>query len=491
MNTDRTQTRGRPRTIGYERCDRCGRDSNKTAAIWPDGRICGICFYNATHTYGTCPGCNTNRMLPGRNDDGAPICVTCAGIRNDFTCAHCGEERARFRKGICARCAVTHDLTTLLHPPGTPPTAAAQLIDILAAADRPESIYTWMRNPAVQTLLTQLGNRELTLDHPSLDTANPGRHVEHLRAILVDNGLLPYRDPAIARFERWIDTKLETIDPSTRRPVERFAKWHHLRHIRKIAIDGISSQAAVHNAKQEITEALKFVLWLTSERHHTLRTCSQADINLWLATGPTTRSVIRTFIVFASKERLSPALTVPHRQGRTSRNITHEERLTWITRCLDEEPSTLPVRAAALLLLLYAQPLIRVATLPLTAIDDDGQAMHVRFDTIRVYVPDPFASILREHLTNRAPARTRTIDTNPWLFPGGRAGEHITHSYLMNRIRNLGINLLGTRNRTLNDLVMAMPAPVVADTLGYSYQVTTLHAAQTGVTFAKYAGDNH
>lgn len=59
--------RGRPRSTGAVRCDRCGRRVSKTRVTWPDGRICGTCFAQATRTHGSCDECGQQRLLPGRD----------------------------------------------------------------------------------------------------------------------------------------------------------------------------------------------------------------------------------------------------------------------------------------------------------------------------------------------------------------------------------------------------------------------------------------
>ena len=108
--------RGRPRRAGSLQCDRCQRQCNKIAVHWPDGAICGICFYDATHSHGRCPGCGVDRMLPGRDPMGAPACVECTGIRQRFTCATCatcGQERPRFRTSTCIECALRNDISVL------------------------------------------------------------------------------------------------------------------------------------------------------------------------------------------------------------------------------------------------------------------------------------------------------------------------------------------------------------------------------------------
>ncbi|ORB34421.1 hypothetical protein BST40_25560 [Mycobacterium persicum] len=57
----------------------------------------------------------------------------------------------------------------------------------------------------------------------------------------------------------------------------------------------------------------------------------------------------------------------------------------------------------------------------------------------------------------------------------------------MQRLRQLGINLLGSRNGALRELVTAIPPAVVAEMLGYSDQVTQRHAAEAGNTWMQYA----
>jgi hypothetical protein len=54
------------------------------------------------------------------------------------------------------------------------------------------------------------------------------------------------------------------------------------------------------------------------------------------------------------------------------------------------------------------------------------------------------------------------------------------------RLRALGVNLLGSRNTALQELVSEIPTPLVAEMLGYSDQVTQKHAAEAGTTWSRY-----
>jgi len=75
----------------------------------------------------------------------------------------------------------------------------------------------------------------------------------------------------------------------------------------------------------------------------------------------------------------------------------------------------------------------------------------------------------------------------PWLFPGYRAGKHLDPQSIMQRLRKLGINLLGARNAAIQNLVAEVPPPLVAELLGYSYQVTHRHAELAAQPWSNYA----
>jgi len=141
--------------------------------------------------------------------------------------------------------------------------------------------------------------------------------------------------------------------------LERFATWHHLERIRRRAHHGDDVHGATHTAKQEITEVGRFLSWL-ADRHQTIADCAQADLEEWLINGPSTRTAIRTFIVWAGNNRISRKLTVARRTARSAPTLSHEDRIRLLRTCLTGAPDTISYRVAAVLLLLYAQPPMRL-----------------------------------------------------------------------------------------------------------------------------------
>jgi DNA-directed RNA polymerase specialized sigma24 family protein len=487
----RSTRRGRPPvTTGHYECSRCQRKANKLRVEWPGDQLCHSCFYTAMRTHGICPNCGHDGVLPGRlnRTDPRSVCLTCAGIPNDYTCRTCGHEGEIYRRGECARCALRDDLCTiLLHHPADP-AAMETLLEVLCGVERPESILTWKRNIQVLELLGGITSGAIPLTHYGL-AAGPGRHIEHLRSMLTHHDLLPSRDEHLAAFELWLAAKLDAIDsPAVRGSVEQFATWHHLRRLRSESKPGQSTDGPKRAAKQEITETIKFLTWLEQTHDRTASTCSQHDVDDYLAWGPTTRHLVRTFFVWAKRSKINTTVTIEHRQAKTTPTITQDQRLAWLKELLTGDSESLPYRIAGILLLLYAQPLTKIASLQATAVTRVGGETRIALGKEPTPVPEPFASQLHHHIYNRPNQRTTGgAVATPWLFPSNRPGRHLDPQSIMHRLRWLGISLLGSRNAALRELVSQIPAPLVAEMLGYSDQVTQKHAAEAGNTWAQYA----
>lgn len=432
-------------------------------------------------------------MLPGSSaaHRGQPVCVDCAGITQDYHCSRCGTETEYYRQNTCARCSLRDDLTVLLRVDEArgPETTATKLLGALCGAQRPESILTWLRKPGVRDLLSRLATGEIPLSHEALDLEPNRLRVEHMRSLLTHHKLLPKRDHYLALFERWLTNKLEDVDDvDVRRPVESFARWHHFRRIRSLSTEGKPTQGPVHSAKQEITETIKFLTWLKLTHGRIVASCGQADVDAWLANGPTTRHAIRTFFVWAVKNRTCTNITIGFRQAKTVPLLTQGQRLGMLKACLSDNIDTLPYRVAATLVLLYAQPVVRIAAMKSTDVILTPEGLRLSLGEAHpAPVPEPFASLLMEHMASRPNMRTGSSSGSEWLFPGYRPGQHLHPNTFVARLREVGIDLVGARNASLRALVKVMPAPLVAEMLGYSYQVTQKHATAAAEPWSRYA----
>jgi hypothetical protein len=469
-------------------CARCRRRVDRHEVTWPEGRFCKRCYQRATRIHAVCPGCQQQRLLPGLDALRQPICVDCAKIPRDFHCTRCGQEDDPYRTGLCARCCLRDHLAGMLDDgSGRVRPDLLPLYEAICTQPQPRSAIIWLRNPQVQQLLRGLAGGELPIAHDTFDHHPSPKTAMHLRELLVRYGVLEDKSRHLILFEQWLDQQLTCIqDPEQARLLRAFATWHHLRRMRKLASDGKLHNGSVQTAKQELTVAGHLLDFL-AERGRSPATCCQADIDAWLASGPTTRSSARTFVRWSIRNRHMPKVDFPYRTARTRPILVEQERLDLLGALLDDDQRPLHLRVAAVLLLLYAQPLTRVVRLAVDRVSVNDDGVWITFDQDPVAVPEPFANLVRRYVDARPNMRTASNHASAWLFPGYRPGQPLHPDYLMRKLRDSGIHLLGGRNAAMRELVLEMPPAIVARAFGYSPQVTEDHAADAGRTWVTYA----
>lgn len=468
-------------------CARCERAGVRFATTWPEGRICRRCYQRATRIHGLCPGCSTERLLPGLID-GAPACGDCAGIPKDFHCTRCGREDEPVRAGLCAHCCLTDDLLQLFDDGrGQIAPYLLPLFNALTSQKHARSAKIWLiTNPATTSLIRALARDEVPLEHAAFTEHPSARKVSFLRELCIEHGLLEPVHLDIERFQVWLARKAALAHPDDGRLITQYGRWVHLNRMHHLAENGQMKKGTFLSAKQSTTVALEFLTYLR-ERETAPADCRQADIDNWLTGGPTTRSLARGFIRWATQHRHLPDIEIPYRLAKTTPVITQQQRLEHIKELLDPERALRPLeRAAALLLLLYGQPLARIARMQLDQLHTTDHGITIRFAKDQLRIPEPFAGIVRAHIEDLPNLNTAAHRDNGWLFPGGQPGQHIHQNTLMNLLRDADIDLRGAKNAALRELVLQMPAPIVADSFNYSYTVTEQHRRNAGAQFIDY-----
>ncbi|MCH6472516.1 hypothetical protein [Sinomonas terrae] len=482
--------RGRPRSAGSHLCDRCQQHVAKIRVRWPDGAVCGACFTQATHTYGTCPDCREDRMLPGRSPaTGEPICRDCAGIATDLSCTRCEREAERFRAGLCVRCALADDLTAVLKPGED--LRLHRLISLLTETGRPESIYTYMRpGTKARQLLESIGNRTLALTHEAFDALPRSAAAEHLRALLVHHRMMTARgNENLARFEQWIAARIDALpDDGTSRLIERFATWHHLKRVRARAADPETNlETVTHAAKQDITEAGKFLLWLRQHHNAGADDLQQSHVDDYLSSGPSTRKAVRNFVRWLNRQQSGrpSGLDAPFRSAQSIPMITQTQRRELVRNCLEHHHVVRSTRLAGLILLLWAHPLNKIVMLRRDHLTTTPEGMLIKLGMTPAAVPAALTEMFWQQSQNPGNRNTANTGTD-WLFPGTRAGRHLHPGTLAERLRVLGIDAQRARNATLRDLTQEVDARTLMDLLGYSPGIIAQHAARAAVPMSDY-----
>ena len=100
--------------------------------------------------------------------------------------------------------------------------------------------------------------------------------------------------------------------------VARFIRWSLEKRLRSMSP---VTDSAFLRAKQTVTVTIDIWNWLAAEHDATVDQLTQAHIDLWQSTGPTTREHILRFIRWAIKAKLiaSDLEVTPHRRGTAPR----------------------------------------------------------------------------------------------------------------------------------------------------------------------------
>lgn len=218
---------------------------------------------------------------------------------------------------------------------------------------------------------------------------------------------------------------------------------------------------------------------------------SQADLDRWIADGSAARRRIRSFVSWSARRGyVSADLEVP--VARTERYtrppMDAEERWQQAHRLLHDDGLDPADRVVGILVLLYAQPLARIARLTLDAVYDGADGMTISFGRDRLAVPAPLDELLRQLPWRRQIGPSgMVVDADRWLFPGRQAGRHIHPEHLRRRLAGLGIATRPARLAALLQLPREVPAAVLADMLNIHETTAAGWGARAGGTWNSYA----
>ncbi len=476
------------RTWHLRTCARCGRTAAK-AANWSDGPICRTCLDHALRTYGTCPQCNTQRLLPGRDQQGEAICRDCAKINRNFTCGTCGAE-GYLVGGRCDRCRLKVQLTTLLDDGSGQVNPELQpVLDRLCAMPRPDMRLAWLRRQRPNQLLSDLASGHLPLTHETFAALPNTKTVTYVSDLLIDTAVLPPADRQLGIYQRWLrEYCAEIPDPAHVQLLHRYLTWRQLPDLRRTAAHRALTVGSTNHCRSEIRAIHAWLCWL-ADHQLTLSQCQQVNLDTWAIEQPQVAHHSRRFLRWAITNGLTPTLTEPARPAAapTTAGMSQGERLDALRRLLTDTTIAVRTRIAGTVLLLYAQPVTRILQLTIgDVITTPDGGCELRLGEPASPVPAPLVDLLRTYLTSRPNPSIGDADST-WLFPGRRPGQPLHPATLRLLLRQAGIRIGAGRLAAIQQLVQDMPPPVAALALGYHHVSTTRIATQTGSPWSNYA----
>lgn len=467
-------------------CSRCGRERPCNHAGDPQRAICHGCASRRIAIV-NCIDCGKPRAAHRRVDGGA-ICQSCDRKRGNTTgaCTGCGE-RAPLARELCDRCRLRASIVALTRD-GDPDAVRtlAPLLAELAAAEIPASALRWMQSPTFWVTRDLIAGR-VEVSHAALDEIAPRAPaaVVFMRARLVHTGVLAVRDEPSARFARWQARAIERIAPGRDRAhVRAYATWQVAHQLARTSQRDGPTAASEKYARALVTEAIHLVCWLHAQQLE-LTDLRQDLLDTWIVDGAATRRRVRMFIAWLQRgEILTARLQVPWEYRSPGRPaLTDEQRLRILRRLLDDSSIDLRDRFAGAILLLYAQPLTRIARIRTNDIATTGDGtITLTVGRGHFTLPDPLASIafaLRYEQLQRSGGKD-------WLLPGRHPETPVNVENLRRRLKRYDITSCPGRHGALLALAARLPAPILADRLGLDQSRAAQWVRAAGATYGDY-----
>jgi hypothetical protein len=449
---------------------------------------CTDCRRRDLQQRGTCRHCNQRRRLT-RIAGLEGLCEPCAGISSPHVCAGCTAEDHLYARGLCARCTIIATLQPHLDR-ATPETLARlrPYLEVLTQSANPRSTMRWIARSAAYRVLGDILDGRVALDHEALDALGPNQAIEHLRRALVAHRALATRDETLHRFNAWLDRVLLAIeDPRDRQHTTEWARWHLLNGLNYRARRGGLKSRSIYHARSQVTHAVAFINWVHTQGA-TLTTCRQDHVDRWFAHPSTTRVRVISLLRWAHAQGLITHLAIPsNAKPPAYRTLSHSQRHTLITRLIRDETLDLRDRVAGLLVLLYGQPIARIACLRTTDVVHHDNEILLRLAPEPVVIVEPLATLLCALADSPRGRAVTGATTSPWLFPGKLVGEPLRPERLQRRLAACGVKGLPSRASAVLELAREVPTPVLAETLGYDHDVAAAWARLAAADYARYA----
>lgn len=312
--------------------------------------------------------------------------------------------------------------------------------------------------------------------------------MEHLRGLLIGTGELPHDpDRLLRRFHDDSQHILSTVEAHDARIARCWLRWHVLPRLRRHLDGPVDLRAAIGNATRTLRQVVTFLTSLEATQR-TLTDCEQRDLDHWFSTSKPARHQIRPFLVWAHHtNRLPSTLILPPAYQPSSRpHADPEQRWLLAHRLVHDTTLDTADRVAGALVVLYAQPLVRICALTTGDVQTDGTTVTVSLGTDPLELPEPFATLIRSLPMRRRAGVAEQLPRN-WLFPGQRAGRPLAAVSLGHRLRAIGIEPRRMRQAALDQLTKEMPPAMLTGIPGLRTPQTVRRTSQAGGDWARYA----
>jgi integrase len=230
--------------------------------------------------------------------------------------------------------------------------------------------------------------------------------------------------------------------------------------------------------KRWIAAAIGLTDWLHTQGR-TLADVDQPPLDQWLADGAASnRRVARPFIAWLERQDRRGLRVPTASQAAPVLALDDHRRLAALRTLLNDKKIEPRLRLAGCLVALYAQPVARIVRLTGADLQLTDTAPQIRLWQNMVALPAQLGHVIERLLATTA--------EDGWLFAGQKAGRPMHPSHLARRLRRLGVPVASARPSALAALAHRIPAPVLADLLGFGAQTICKAGADLKVDYAGY-----
>lgn len=357
-----------------------------------------------------CSRCGNTRAVVARLDIG-PLCARCLEAEPAYfvDCVRCGRHRRAYHHGMCNDCACPGVLAKLFCGDGEPGYAAKQIIDALLQSES-AAVLRWAERTELRRGVVRgihdLGDR---LDHAALDELPPGKSVEWLRNILISARVLPDRDRFLRRTEMFIRSRVEGIDnPDDRATVRSFMEWHHLRKLRAQAARGpLRSWISRPNGGKRNRCV---PIWSQQLRTQSCNVYTSRGRRLARRQSHPTSHQPVPAVGYETTPCARRRCPQPARPANASHPRQRRRRTVGADSKADRRRRPR-----------HSGPRSGFTSTPL-----QNGCCTITLGTVPLNVTEPVAALLSDPVAHRRGYAAVDIGVNPWLFPGGQTGQHLS-----------------------------------------------------------------
>jgi len=468
-----------------EPCGKCGQTRQISTRDSAGAAVCKMCARRPEE----CADCGRFRIVVGRLD-GKALCEYCYQ-RNPVSfrdCLRCESHQHLFESGLCERCTADDKIEALFPRSLRNSNSVARAVYDVCRKATPQTILLAGRNSSMNILATIMESND-NLSHVFLDHAGSEQATLAVRSLLVDAGLLPQRDNHLARFEQWIVSTAEEIPEQKERiAFIQFARWRHLRRLRKYSAPIPGSLTT--SSRRELHLVIELLNWLRDQGRQ-LDSLTQADIERWRSSGSAEKYRVKAFLRWAHNNKLVRKVEI-YRPPRTPVGVTgtsETERFRLLSNILNPE-SAVPVAtrfSAALVLLFGARPQ-HITALKVSDVIIAGPEIHLRLGKEPVLLPHVLRDLAIATFAQRsAPRLLGPTSDSQWLIPGSRSGYPLSAVTLAKRLRTIGVSPCNGRTGALASLAQDLPPTLLARLTGISLSTAIQWATAVSASNARYA----